>query len=106
MRRCYAFLRQKGLGKTDVLNLVFYLAMYVTCAACNSVSPKRNKIAALNVDSISDSIFDRCYQWIDAEFKALGGDDRVAKGPNLTASLKRRIITQFGRTKKKHRKGK
>lgn len=106
MRRCYAYLRQKGLGKTDVLNLVFYLATYVTCAACKSVSPKRNKISALNVESINDSVFDDCYNWIDTEFKALGGDDRVAKGPNLTISLKQRIVSQFGGTKKKHGKAK
>ncbi|HZQ21214.1 MAG TPA: AIPR family protein [Terriglobales bacterium] len=106
MRRCHTYLRGKGLGKTDVLNLVFYLAMYVTCAACNSVSPKRNKIASLDVDAISDKIFDQCYKWIDAEFKALGGDDRVAKGPNLTTSLNQKVISQFGGAKGKHGKGK
>jgi hypothetical protein len=85
------------MQKTDLLNRVFYLATYVTSTACNSVRPKRPTIAALNVEGISDALFENCYEWIDAEFKLLGGDDRVAKGSQLTASLKAKLITEFGR---------
>ena len=52
IERCYKFLASKGLAKTDVLNLVFYLAMYVTCAACKSVKPQRRRIATLDVEAI------------------------------------------------------
>jgi hypothetical protein len=97
MKRCYKHLEDKGHQKTDVLNLVFYLAMYVTCTACNSVSPKANKIAALNVDAIRDDVFKECYDWILKEFERLGGDDRVAKGSQLTSSLKEHIRKQFGK---------
>jgi hypothetical protein len=101
MKRCYKFLNAKGLQRTDVLNLVFYLAMYVTCSACKSVSPQRRKIAALDVDAISGDVFQDCYDWISKEFKRLGGDDRAAKGPLLTDSVKVQVINQFGKTKKK-----
>lgn len=104
IKRCYKFLQDKGLGRTDVLNIVFYLAMYVTCSACQSVKPKRPKIAALNVEGIKDKVFEDCYQWINTEFKILGGDDRVAKGSNLTESLKKRIISEFGTKKQKQKK--
>ena len=107
MKRCYKFLQDKSLGRTDVLNIVFYLAMYVTCAACQSVKPKRPTIAALNIEEIKDKVFEDCYKWIDTEFQKLGGDDRVAKGPNLTENLKKKIIAEFGgkTTKKKSNKG-
>ena len=101
LKRCYKFLGDKGLQKTDVLNLVFYLAMYVTCAACKSVTPNRRKIASLNVDGIGDDVFTKCYEWLDQEFKRLGGDDRTAKGTLVTESLKAKVIEQFGRKRKK-----
>jgi len=101
MKRCYKYLGGKGIQKTDALNLVFYLAMYVTCSACNSVSPKARKVAALDVEKISDHTFDDCFNWISDEFKRLGGDDRVAKGSQLTANLKAKIIDQLGKSKPK-----
>jgi len=104
MKRCYKFLESKGLRKTDALNLVFYLAMYVTCVACNSVVPSRAKIAALDVDGISESVFENCYAWINDEFMRLGGDDRVAKGTLLTESLKAKVIQQFPGKKRKREK--
>jgi hypothetical protein len=105
MKRCYKFLADKGLQKTDVLNLVFYLAMYVACAACNSVSPRTHKLAALDVEKIDEDIFESCYKWISTEFQRLGGDDRVAKGSLLTESLRDRVRSQFGKKRKIMRVG-
>ena len=99
MKRCYAYLEAKGHGKTDVLNRVFYLAMYVSCAACNSVKPKRNKIASLDVENIKEAVFDKCYAWIEQEFQHLGGDDRTAKSSALTESLKEHVVNEFGRNR-------
>lgn len=99
MKRCYKYLAGKGIQKTDALNLVFYLAMYVACSACNSVNPNAKKIASLNVLEIEDRTFDACFHWIDTEFKRLGGDDRVAKGSQLTANLKAKVTEQFGKKK-------
>lgn len=104
MKRCYQFVGSKGGSKTDVLNRVFYLAMYVAATACNSLKPRRSKIAELNVSAISDNVFEKCYQWIEAEFVRLGGDDRTAKGPALTASLKEHMIAEWG-DKKNGRRG-
>jgi hypothetical protein len=105
MKRCYKFLADKGLQKTDVLNLVFYLAIYVACAACNSVSPRTHKLAALDVEKIDEDIFESCYKWISTEFQRLGGDDRVAKGSLLTESLRDRVRSQFGKKRKIMRVG-
>jgi len=101
IKRCYKFLASKGLEKTDVLNLVFYLAMYVTCAACKSVKPQRRRIANLDVEAIPEDVFRHCYEWIHKEFIKLGGDDRTAKGSALTASLKAKVINEFGTRNKK-----
>lgn len=100
IKRCYKFLTSKGLAKTDVLNLVFYLAMYVTCAACKSARPQRRRIATLDVEAIPEVCFGNCYEWIHAEFIKLGGDDRTAKGPTLTASLRAKVVNEFGAKKK------
>jgi hypothetical protein len=104
LKRCYAFLGTKGGTKTDVLNRVFYLAMYVAAKACKSVKPNRPKIAELSVKSIGEDVFEECYQWIEKEFMTLGGDDRTAKGSGLTAILKAHIIEELGR-KRNPRKG-
>jgi hypothetical protein len=44
------------------------------------------------------------YQWISQKFKELGGDDKIAKGPQLAGALGKHLIVTFG--KKKPMRGK
>ena len=54
----------------------------------------------MDVALVTDAVLDACYTWILGEFLALGGNDKVAKGPALTEKLKQRIRDQYGRKTK------
>jgi len=99
MKRVDAFLDQRSLTQGTKLNLVFYLAMYATCSVLKSVKPQRTRIASLDMSLLTDSLLQDCYDWLLRKFLELGGDDKVAKGPSLTASLKTQIVEQYGKRK-------
>jgi hypothetical protein len=94
VKRVDSYLDERSLAQGTKLNLVFYLAMYVTCIALKSVKPKRTRIASLDMSLLTTSLLDECYKWLMEQFVALGGDDKVAKGPSLVAALKQRIIEE------------
>ncbi len=100
LKRVESFLDAKNLDRGTRLNLIFYLAMYVACAALKSARPTRNRIAKLDTSSLTDDMLNDCYKWLYGKYTALGGDDRAAKGPELIAKLKIRIREQYGRKKK------
>jgi hypothetical protein len=97
MKRVDSFLDREFLTPSAKLNLIFYLAMYATCAALKSVKPKRTRIVSMDIDLLSDDLLQRCYLWLIERFADLGGDDRVAKGPDLAAELKDKIQEEYGR---------
>jgi hypothetical protein len=99
MKRVDAYLDERSLSQGMKLNLVFYLAMYATCTALKSVKPQRTRIAALDMSLLTDDLLDGCHVWLLTQLSALGGDDKVAKGPSVTAALKKQIIKQFGKKK-------
>jgi hypothetical protein len=100
MKRVDSFLDEQALVRGTKLNLVFYLGMYATCSALKSVKPQRSRIASFDINVLNDSLLKTCYEWLRMEYEQLGGDDRVAKGTALTASLKRKLIEQYGKKKK------
>jgi hypothetical protein len=100
IKRVDSFLTGRAAEQGLKLNLIFYLALYATCSAIKSVKPKKTTIAALEMSTLDDSLLQECYDWLLSEFKSLGGDDRVAKGPALSEKLKARIVEQCGRKKK------
>ena len=83
------------------LNLMFYLAMYVTCVALRSAKPRRPTIAALDASMVTDVVLQESYEHINARYQALGGDDKVAKGTALAESLKQDLQDRFGAKKGK-----
>ncbi len=99
MKRADSFLDEQSLTQGTKLNLVFYLAMYATCNALKSVKPQRTRIASLDISLLTDSVLRDCYDWLLKRFMDLGGDDKVSKGPSLTASLKTQIVEQYGKKK-------
>jgi hypothetical protein len=95
---------QSGITRADNLNILFYLAMYATAAALKSVKPSRQVIAEMDVSLVNDAVMAKGYQWISQKFKELGGDDKIAKGPQLAGALGKHLIVTFG--KKKPMRGK
>ena len=92
-----SYLDEKGLAQGKKLNLVFYLAMYATCVALNSVKPLRKSIASLDMSALTSSILDRCYDWLVVTFEKHGGDDKAAKGPMIRDELRLRLVQEFGK---------
>jgi len=99
VKRMDAYLDERGLAQGTKLNIVFYLSMYATCAALKSAKPKRNRIASLDMALMTDALLDECYVWLMETFVKLGGDDKVAKGAQLVADLKKKIVAEFGKRK-------
>ena len=99
MKLIDAYLDKKDLTQGDKLNLVFYLALDATCAALKSTKPHRNKIASLDLSLLTPSLLNECFDWVKEKYESLGGDDKAAKGPSLTAELKKRINEKYTKGK-------
>jgi len=99
IKRADSFLDEQSLSRGTKLNIVFYLGMYATCAVLKSVKPQRVRIASLDISMLSDPLLKTCYHWLKKEYERLGGDDKVSKGPALIASIKRKLMEQYGRKK-------
>jgi hypothetical protein len=85
------------------LNILFYLAMYMTCAELKSAKPRRSSIAGLVVASLTDSFITPIYHILKAKYLALGGDDKVAKGTALAEELKVELHEKFVQTRRKRK---
>lgn len=95
LKRTEEFLDSLDLENADKLNMKFYLAMYVVCAYLKSHSPKRYRIAKIDIAKIDDQLFEDSYARVGALFKARGGDDKAAKGPELTDDVKAQLKSRF-----------
>jgi AIPR protein len=100
IKRTDSFLEEQDAKQSLKLNLLFYVGMYATCSALKSAKPNRTRIAGMDVSLVTDAVLNACHAWILSEFLALGGNDKVAKGPELTEKLRQRIRDQYGRKKK------
>lgn len=87
-----------GIDRAEKLNVSFYLAMCVTCAVLKSPRPKRPTIATLDMSRMTDQLIGEWLEIVVSEYAALGGDDRVAKGPALIEVVKKRLQDRFGRS--------
>ena len=94
MKRMETFMSYDD-NQRNRLNLVFYMAMFVTCRHLRSIKPKRPRIAAINARSIPDALLEDSYELLVDYFDALGGDDRAAKGPMLLEVVKQHLIRKL-----------
>lgn len=100
MKRVDLFLEERGIERGLKLNLIFYLAMHATCVSLKSARPQRTRIAALDLGTFNDDLLQECYDVISDEYKKLGGEDRVAKGPQLTERLRQILVHEYGKGKR------
>jgi hypothetical protein len=101
IKRVDAYLDGLNLARGEKLNLLFYVAMYSVCAALKSVRPNRKSIAGMDVNLLSDQLLQSSYGRALFHYKDLGGDDKVAKGPELVQRLKADLVATFGSQKRK-----
>lgn len=97
MKRVDSYLDDKHVMRGTKLNLLFYLAMYATCAVLHTDKPLRARIASFDLVLLTNSLLDECYTWLVDKFTQFGGDDKAAKGSFLAAALKERIIEKYGK---------
>ena len=90
MRRIEAFLKSH-IPAVDAAvrnNLRFYLGMMAAMKLCKTPKPSAEKIAALDVTSVTDAVLEPCLVEVTALYQKLGGTDRVAKGTELVGQLR------------------
>jgi hypothetical protein len=97
MKRTDEFIYGLDLDSPHKANVRFYLAMYSVCTALRSAKPRRNTIAAFNVDLLTDQLLNNSLDRVVREYMALGGDDLTAKGPELNARLQKDLQERFRR---------
>jgi hypothetical protein len=101
IKRVDAYLDGLSLARSAKLNLLFYVSMHSVCSALKSIRPNRKSIADMDVDLLTDHLVGESYKKVLAYYTALGGDDQVAKGPELIKRLKADLVATFGGQKKK-----
>lgn len=97
LKRLDEYMDGLDIERGDRLNMIFYVAMYSTCAVLRSPKPRRSTIAGIDLDRFTDRLLEDCFNRVQEKYKALGGDDMVAKGTQLLSLLKADIQDRFGR---------
>lgn len=97
LKRADKYMDSTGLDRALRSNLVFYLAMHSVCMVLKSTNPRRKTIAALELDKLTDQLFESSLEIIKTAYDRLGGDDRVAKGKDLIREVKADLKNRFGR---------
>jgi AIPR protein len=104
MKRVEAYLYSLALSRAERLNLLFYIAMFAVSGALRSIKPQRQSIADMDVNLLTDKLLKESYEVVSGEYRALGGDDKVAKGPDLVKALKVKLVVEFGGQRKRKSK--
>jgi hypothetical protein len=74
----------------------------LACQLTKEVEPSADKLALINASAIDDGLLKDSYRRVWKMYQELGGDDIVAKGPNLIKRLKtyvKRTVTKKARAK-------
>ncbi len=93
MRRVEVYLRtsKSGLISKDRNNLRFYVAMHVAAAFADKSILAPKDLAGLDVSKLDDELIQASLDIVKAEYVALGGTDRVAKGPHLVGTIQAKL---------------
>lgn len=96
------FLRTVESDARNRNNLLYYILLVAVCLATKSQNPRPTTIAKkLTANPIDDAVFNEALGIVRPLYDALGGDDKVAKGPELVRQVKAAINTRFPKKGKK-----
>jgi hypothetical protein len=70
--------------------------MRVAALAAGKNSPSASDLAAIDLDKITDDSIRESLAAVNATYEALGGGDRVAKGPELVEKVKAELAATIG----------
>ncbi|BAS32099.1 AIPR family protein [Dehalococcoides mccartyi] len=82
MKQIESFLSDKGFNSNDIYNYKYHLGMYSSLLLANNPEATSDDIAALNIDTFTDSILENCNTVIKDVFNA------TLKGPNYASKDK------------------
>jgi hypothetical protein len=88
MRRVDGYLRSftPQLEREDQTNLRYYIALDLVVALLGTSRPSMDKIAELDLDSLTDVQIKKSLGRLKLLYDNLGATDQVAKGPQLLAA--------------------
>jgi len=97
MRNVDAFLKSQiaDMPLMDRNNLRFYIAMHATAMVAQTAHPTVTTLASLDIKSISDSTLQASTQIVRPLYETLGGNDQVAKGPDLLKDVLKDLEYRF-----------
>ena len=95
MKRVEEFLDGLSIDRSRQNNLRFYVAMTACARVLRSASPRRDRVARLDVAAFTDDFLQHVYDEVNALYEAAGGNDRAAKGPAVLSGLRARLDTDF-----------
>jgi len=93
MRRVEGHLRLPATGLTskDRNNLRFYIAMHVAAKLTGKATPNSSDLAKGDLSNMTPTLIKQSTDLVQAEYKALGGTDQVAKGNQLVDAIRHRM---------------
>jgi hypothetical protein len=72
--------------------------MVLTCMALKTAKPRSPRITALDIEKlITEDLLRKSWILTKDEYQKQGGNDKVAKGTELLAALKKQMKEKFGR---------
>jgi hypothetical protein len=83
------------LQPKDKNNLLFYIAMYVAAHLTKKASPEPADVSKIKLADITEEVVELSLKAVDPLYKARGASDRVAKGTELLADLKKTLAKEF-----------
>lgn len=84
MRRVDEYLYNRpSLDRKDVTNLRYYVAMLAAMEVTRLPQPKASQVAALDLSKVTNEVIERLLLEAANVYEALGGNDQIAKDPNL-----------------------
>jgi hypothetical protein len=93
MRRIEDHLRLSATSLTskDRNNLRFYVAMHVAAKLTAKAAPNSSDLAKVDLSNLTTTLIQQSVDLVQAEYKALGGTDQVAKGNQLVDVIRNRM---------------
>jgi len=96
VRAANSFLRTKDdMAQKDRTNLLFYLAMHVSATLSGKAVPDANQLASINPDNVTVDALQHSLAIVEPLYSELGANDQVAKGTELLARLKAKLLEEF-----------
>jgi len=103
-RRVDEFLESTSPGRAERLNLSFYLSMVTTAHVLKTSKVNLAALAQVDLNLFTDDVLTECLSLVRTYYEKAGGNDKAAKGPNITIRLKKYLNSKFPLIREKAQK--